>query len=186
MKLYLNWPNRLSILRILLIPVFVIFMVYRYQGSALITFCLATITDGLDGVIARSLNQKTVLGTFLDPLADKLLLTTCFVVLALLEQIPVWLPIVTISRDVIIVLGSAILYIINSHLEISPTYPGKLTTVSQLITVFWVLVHNQLQAPFGVLFSGLLWFTALITIISGMHYIYIGTIMINNKVPVEK
>jgi cardiolipin synthase len=186
MKLYLNWPNRLSIFRILLIPVFVIFMVYNHQSLALITFCVATATDGLDGLLARAWNQKTELGTFLDPLADKLLLTTCFVVLAVLEQIPAWLPILTISRDIIIVLGSILLYIINNHLEITPTWLGKMTTLFQLITIFLVLAHNHLQASPGLLYSGVLWLTALITIASGMHYIYIGTSLINNKAPIGK
>ncbi len=180
MKKYLSWPNWLTISRILLIPIFTILLIYGYQGWAFSLFCLAGATDVLDGFIARSLNQRTELGTFLDPMADKLLLTTSYILLVVLKRLPIWLAVVVISRDLIIVLGSAIIYVINGHLKITPTLWGKLATFAQLLLVFTCLISGLWESMPQMIIPFLIWLTAGVTIISGLHYIYVGNSLINS------
>jgi cardiolipin synthase len=181
MRDYLNWANRLTLLRILLIPVFAISLLYRQNGAALFIFCLAGISDGLDGFIARTYGQKTKLGTFLDPMADLLLLSTAFIVLAMMDQIPVWLSVIVISRNVIVVMGSAILYIINNHIDISITPLGKATTFFQLTLLLFALTSHYLNTVPSVIFPLLLWTTTILTVVSGLQYITIGTGSINGN-----
>jgi cardiolipin synthase len=181
MRNYLNWANRLTILRILFIPVFAISLLYHYDGTALLIFCLAGVSDGLDGFIARSYGQKTKLGTFLDPVADLLLLSTAFIVLAILGRIPVWLAVIVISRNVIVVMGSAILFVINEYLKISITPLGKATTFFQLVLLLFTLSSDYLGGSFHILFNPLLWTTTVLTVVSGLQYIAIGTGSINGN-----
>ncbi len=107
----MNIPNFLSLLRIILVPVIVIFLIQESYTKALITFTVAGLTDIIDGTLARTLNQQTKLGSFLDPIADKILLSTSFVTLSVFGLIPSWLTVIVISRDFIILLGIA--HIIN-------------------------------------------------------------------------
>ena len=109
----MNIPNFLSLLRIILVPVFVIFLIQAEYDKALITFAVAGLTDALDGTLARLLKCQTTLGAFLDPIADKLLLVTSFVSLALFGLIPAWLAVIVISRDFIILLGIAFLTLLS-------------------------------------------------------------------------
>lgn len=104
-------PNWLTTLRILLIPVFVTLLVYRRAGLALLVFCLASLTDLLDGYIARVQGLQTRLGAFLDPVADKLLLTSGFVTLTWLKVIPFWITAVVVSRDVVLSIGVLVIHV---------------------------------------------------------------------------
>jgi cardiolipin synthase len=169
-----NVPNTLSILRILSIPVFVIFLLYDRFFVALLIFIGAGITDGLDGLIARIFNQKTTIGAYLDPIADKLMLTTSFIVLAILGVIPGWLTVIVISRDVIILLGVLILQLTSHKVEIKPIFLGKASTVMQLVTIAWALV-TQFSMVMKSVFPAIIWVTAGLTALSGLFYIYIGT-----------
>src|SRR4030042_5482759 len=101
----MNLPNLLTLTRVLLIPVFVIFILDHSYLYALITFAIAGITDGVDGLLARLTRQKTELGAYLDPIADKLLIVSAYITLAIIEIIPSWLAVIVITRDVIIMLG---------------------------------------------------------------------------------
>ena len=170
----MNVPNFLTILRILSIPVFVIFLLYDHFFVALLIFIGAGITDGLDGWIARVFNQRTTIGSYLDPIADKLILTTSFIVLAVLGIIPSWLTVIVIARDVIILLGVLILQLTSHKVEIKPIFMGKASTVMQLVTVAWALV-----TPFSMvmksIFPAIIWVTAGLTALSGLLNIYIGT-----------
>jgi cardiolipin synthase len=170
----MNIPNVLTILRILSIPVFVIFLLYDRFFIALFIFIGAGITDGLDGLIARVFHQRTAIGAYLDPIADKLMLTTAFVFLAILGIIPSWLTVIVIARDVIILLGVLILQLTSHKVEIKPIFLGKASTVLQLATIAWSLV-----TPFSMLmksiFPAIIWVTAGLTALSGLFYIYIGT-----------
>jgi cardiolipin synthase len=170
----MNVPNFLTILRILSIPVFVIFLLYDHLFIALLVFIGAGITDGLDGLIARVFNQRTTIGAYLDPIADKLILLTSFIVLAILGIIPGWLTVIVIARDVIILLGVLILQLTSHKIEIKPIFMGKASTVMQLVTVAWALV-----TPFSMvmksIFPAIIWVTAGLTALSGLFYIYIGT-----------
>src|SRR5437879_13047400 len=117
----MNLPNALTVLRILLIPFFIGFLTYGHYLWALWTILVAGITDILDGVIARMANQRTKLGAYLDPLADKLLLTSAFVTLAILHLVPIWVAIVVLSRDLIIVAGTLLLYVTETRLAVVQT-----------------------------------------------------------------
>ena len=181
MKNNLNWANRLTILRILFIPVFAILLLYHYDKAALIVFCLAGISDGLDGFIARSYGQQTKLGTFLDPVADLLLLSTAFIMLATMDRIPIWLAVIIISRNVIVVIGSTILFILNGYLKTVTTPMGKATTCFQLALLFFTLAADYLGNNIHIIFNTLLWITAILTIISGLQYIAIGTSSIDGN-----
>ncbi|MEW6087269.1 MAG: CDP-alcohol phosphatidyltransferase family protein [bacterium] len=176
----MNWAIAVTISRILLIPVFIISLVNyiggddKYRIFAIILFSIASISDFADGFIAKIFNQETELGRFLDPIADKLLLVSAFVMLVIVNLIPVWVVIVVITRDVIILFGCVIIYLILDDIEIRPRILSKITTCLQMITIFFVLIKN----PYARYF----WFvTALITTISGLDYIKYATMKIGEK-----
>lgn len=169
----INIPNILTVIRILLTPLFVIFLLRNLFSFALLVFTIAAISDALDGLFARYFNQHTALGAFLDPLADKLLLTSAFVSLAILKIIPGWLTVIVISRDILISLGVAIFAMTNINFEVKPSVVSKCTTVAQIATVFLALFNPKLP-DFYMIQWLLYWLTAGLTIISGLHYIYIG------------
>jgi cardiolipin synthase len=174
----MNLPNLLTILRILSIPVLVNCLVYGYYVYGLLIFLLAGLTDSLDGIIARTSNQRTLLGTYLDPMADKLLLNACFVTLSILHLIPGWIAIIVVSRDLILIAGTLILHLTQTHFNIAPTWLGKSTTVVQLFYIImvlsWITFHKDMSilAPF-------LFLTAAITVLSGLHYILRGIRLVN-------
>lgn len=162
-------PNLITSIRIILAPIFVIYLINERFSSALIVFILAGLSDGADGLIARLFGQKSRLGTFLDPLADKILLIAAFVTLAIINRIPPWLSVIVISRDVLILLGALILFLNNSHLTIRPSILSKMTTCLQLLTVFLVLAKEYVGI-FMQFSHYILMLTGLLTISSGLHY----------------
>lgn len=169
----MNLPNALSLLRILLIPVFVIFCIHKKFDKALVIFIIAGISDALDGFFARVLNQKTVIGAYLDPIADKLLLVTAFVTLSILKFIPSWVSVVVISRDIIIATGIMILFLIDTKVEMKPVLLSKLNTLFQTVTIILILYfnHDFKNYPFLNCF---IWVTVAFTFLSGCQYIYKG------------
>lgn len=164
-------PNLLTLARILITPLFIILLIRESYGYALVVFTLAGITDGLDGFIARVFDQKTELGAFLDPLADKALLLAAFLTLAVKDVIPPWLTVVVVSRDILILTGIAIFEIKDVRLRIRPSLISKFTTVAQLLSVFVALATLQWAAP-DLLQLSFYWTTAALTTVSGLHYIY--------------
>ena len=169
----MNLPNLITIIRIILVPVMVIFLLTDKHAHALVVFIIAVISDGLDGAIARAFNQKTALGAFLDPLADKLLLTTAYVILAVYDFVPVWLTVMIVSRDVIILSGLAVLSAYNNFPDIKPTVDSKITTFFQMATILYYLAFNHSAAATKVGIS-LIIITGVMTAISGIRYIIIG------------
>jgi cardiolipin synthase len=167
-------PNWLTTLRILLIPVFVTLLVYRRAGLALLVFCLASLTDMLDGYIARLQDNQTRLGAFLDPVADKLLLTSGFVTLTWLKVIPFWITAVVVSRDLVLSIGVLVIHVAGGTVHPSPSWIGKMSTVFQMATVLAAMaaVYFHLVPP--VLTRLLVWVTAAFTITSGLQYIIMG------------
>ncbi len=147
---------------------------------SLFVFTIASLTDALDGFIARKWNQKTRLGTFLDPMADKTLLVSSFITMAALHLLPGWLAVVTISRDLIIVLGSLIVYILTGNLNFFPNLLGKATTMVQILTILLALLGTLFQ-DLSLWITLFIWLTTIITIISGFQYIYIGMEMFNEN-----
>ena len=177
----MNIPNFLSLLRIILVPVIVIFLIQGLYAKALIIFVIAGLTDALDGALARLLNKKTKLGSFLDPLADKILLSTSFISLAIFGLIPSWLAVIVISRDFIILLGLLILSMMSITYEIKPVFVSKVTTTLQIATVFFALLlktvtYDKISYDWIMILS---WLTALFTVFSGLIYIIKGIKFIN-------
>lgn len=176
--------NRITILRLVLIPVFNVLVVsytpdkpwFRYL--ALSVFVIAALSDALDGFVARAYNQKTRLGAVLDPLADKLLLNLAFVFLAVnenfAEPVPMWVPVLILSRDAIIVLGSYLLNEFYGPLRVRPRISGKLTTALQMATIVAVL----LQLTFAY---ELLVVMIVVTVISFFDYVYEGVRRIGSE-----
>jgi len=179
----LNLPNLLTLLRIGAIPLFLILLTDERYTEALVVFVVAGVTDSLDGAIARLTNSHTALGAYIDPLADKLLLLSSFIILAFLGFVPHWLAILVISRDIIILLGFAVLYFITGHsITVRPTLVGKASTFFQLFTVTLTLIalHNPAwRFP-------LLWHASLIlaggtVILSGFQYLSRALLWLNQQ-----
>lgn len=179
----LNVPNLLSILRMGLIPFFIIALTEGDVGKGLAIFAFAGVTDALDGFAARFWNQQTLLGTYLDPAADKLLLTTAYVMLTLesvagVLAIPLWVTVLVITRDVLIVVLAAALYMAHDVKSFPPSQISKLTTVVQVVTVVLVLLVNafaDLALRHPLLVEAAEWSTylvALLTVASGLFYLY--------------
>src|SRR5262245_2553660 len=172
---FLTTANQLSILRIVFVPVFIIFLTDGDTGWALAVFVAAGLTDVLDGIIARRFGQKTSIGTVLDPIADKLLMTTSIVILSLPQMgfpnmIPRWLMILMISRDVFILLVSLIIILMVGWRVFKPSPYGKASTVLQVGTILAVLYANWQGAvvrELKVLFA----LTGFMTAFSGLHYL---------------
>jgi len=176
----MNLPNLLTLIRVLLAPVFVIFIINKYFGWALFTFAAAGITDGLDGLIARLTHQRTELGAYLDPIADKLLTFAAFISLAIIEMIPSWLVVIVITRDVIILVGFLVMFLTDYHPKINPSLLSKMTTTCQIITILFALLAGLFPAskPFSTFAY---YVTGIITILSGIQYVYIGARILNGK-----
>ena len=163
-------PNFITILRIILAPIFVIYLLNDRLISALVVFVTAGISDGLDGLIARVFNQRSTLGAYLDPLADKLLLVSAFVTLAARGFMPAWLTVVVISRDVLILLGVLILFLAKSSFTVKPIVLSKLSTCFQIVSVIVVLTLQNFMFS-QLIHRYIFWATAIVTIISGLQYI---------------
>jgi cardiolipin synthase len=176
----MNLPNLMTLLRILLIPVFVIFIINKLLGWALITFVVAGITDGIDGMVARITHNRTELGAYLDPIADKLLLMAAFITLAIIEILPSWLAVIVITRDVIILTGILVLLLTNYHPRIQPSFISKTTTFFQISTIILAFMAGY-ASIFKYLSTVAIYGTSIFTVVSGAHYIYIGTRILNGK-----
>ena len=174
--MYFNIPNLLSTLRILSIPLLIILLSYHKYAGALAVFIGAAITDGLDGFIARRFKQNTIIGAYLDPIADKLLLTSTFIVFAVLHLMPKWLTILVVSRDIIIAMGILTLQLGSVKVEIKPSLLSKCTTVLQLTSIGARLLFEVLGSRFeGMPYMiYLYWATGLLTVASGMQYVVRG------------
>jgi len=176
----MNLANRLTIFRIILIPVFITAIMYHRLDIGLIIFLIATITDGLDGYIARTRNEKTRFGAIMDPIADKMLIGSAFISFSLVAglpdylKMPVYVPIIIISRDVFIMMGAMIIYLLAGKIEVKPTVVGKMTTFFQMLTIVCVLLRFT--------YSSWIWnITVVLTVISGLDYLRIGSKQINGK-----
>ncbi len=164
-------PNLITTLRIILTPIFIIYLLNEQLLSALVVFMVCGVSDGLDGFLARLLKQKSTLGSYLDPIADKLILASSFVVLGVMGLIPSWLTVVVITRDVLISLGVMVLFIYRMEIRIHPSILSKITTCFQFVTIIGVLAVEYLALSEQVYFV-LFVLTGVFTISSGLHYIH--------------
>jgi cardiolipin synthase len=187
MSSVLTIANLLTILRLILIPIFVTALFYQRFGLALGVFFIAAVTDGLDGLAARSFNQKTQLGAILDPMADKILLVTAFVTLSLprftlTDPIPFWLTATAISRDVFIVLGALVINMTTGFSNFRPSIPGKLNTLVQIVTIVLFLAANAFD-HFTRYLPIAFYTTLAMAVFSGLHYIFHVNRSMNEQEP---
>ena len=190
-----NWANSITLLRFLATPVFIGVLVKHreafetgappdtlslYRYIALGVFSVAAASDALDGFIARHFNQKTELGTIMDPLADKLLLIAAVLTLSLpfglgAYRLPFWFPLLVLTRDLIIVVGIIIIFMMRAHVHIRPSYTGKATTFFQMAVIVSVLLHVPVM-----LLDGLVLVTTILTAVSGIQYISRGFMLLHD------
>jgi cardiolipin synthase len=171
----LTLPNFLTLLRIIAIPLFLILINQHRYAAALVLFMGAGITDTIDGVVARLTDSRSELGATMDPLADKLLLVSSFVMLAWLGVIPPWLLILVLTRDVVILSGYLVIYFVSTPMEIAPTAIGKLNTFNEMFSIgFALLTVARPELPMANVNTVTWWLTGLTTTLSGVHYVYSG------------
>jgi len=171
-------PNILTITRILLLPLFATLLIYRYYDYALILFLISSVTDVLDGLIARAKKQVTAFGSILDPVADKFLMTTSFIILTIYGWIPKWLTITILSRDLIIVTGWLMLYFVKHNSRVEPSILGKAANACQFLLVGLVLLSINIRGT-NILPLSFLIIVSVFTAGSGIGYIYKGLKMAN-------
>ncbi len=170
----LTAPNQLTLVRMMFVPFIVIHMVSGHYKWALTLFVLAGMSDGLDGLLARTLRQQTTLGQYLDPIADKLLLSTMFLVLSILHQIPWKFTVLVFSRDISILCASAVLYMIAGLRDFRPSIFGKANTLAQVAAVFFVLLLEVDRARWvSIARLTFLRATFAFTIVSAVHYVFL-------------
>ncbi|MBW2027950.1 MAG: CDP-alcohol phosphatidyltransferase family protein [Deltaproteobacteria bacterium] len=170
--------NLITTIRIILAPIFIIYLINEQFSSALIVFVLCALSDGLDGMMARLFKQQSRLGTYLDPLADKILLIATFIALLARNHIPNWLTVVVIARDILILSGVIVLFLNRLEFNIRPSILGKLATCSQFATVISILSKEYLGLPVEFLVF-IFYVTGLFTISSGLHYMHAWFKIIN-------
>lgn len=164
-------PNQLTLLRLIFVPFVIITIFDRHYGWALVIFLVAGISDGIDGLLARALHQRTKLGEYLDPIADKLLLSTLFVVLSMVSKIPWRVTALVLTRDVFLLVIAALLYTVTSYRNFSPSVFGKVNTLAQIVTVVAVLLHEVYGALWVWYVRRVgLWTVVAMTLLSGLHY----------------
>ena len=183
-------PNLLTMFRMVLIPFFVSLLFYQRFGWALFIFLLAGLTDALDGLFARRFNQKSQLGTILDPIADKLLLVTSFIVLSLPQispqpvprhfPVPFWVTAAVISRDIFIVVGAAAINIVTGFRGFRPSWLGKVNTVVQILSIGAILIARRFPLVSGYLPTVYTTVFAL-AVISGIHYVFFASRLLNEE-----
>jgi len=170
MQRLLNVPNVLTLARIIMTPVIVYMVLTEQAWLALALMVVAGITDMLDGAIARYFNLRTTVGAYLDPLADKIMLISLFVTLFIVEQVPLFVFLAIIFRDLIIVLGAITYEIVTHRLTMQPSFVSKTTTFTQIVYAVLLLLNMAMVIP-AMLLQITMWLTFLLTCASGLHYL---------------
>ncbi|HYX52744.1 MAG TPA: CDP-alcohol phosphatidyltransferase family protein [Candidatus Limnocylindrales bacterium] len=167
-------PNLLTLMRLVFVPLIVLAVVGSHYRWALAIFVLAGISDGLDGLLARLMKQQTQLGQYLDPIADKMLLSTMFLVLSFMRYIPRSVTILVFSRDIIIVIVCTLLYVTGAMKSFPPSFFGKANTAAQIVTVPFVLINLIWPHVGWIEFARRhgLNLVVILTIVSGVHYLW--------------
>jgi cardiolipin synthase len=164
-------PNQITFLRLGFLPFFLILIAYEHYRWALAILVVAGLSDGIDGLLARKLNQRSALGAVLDPIADKLLLSSSFVILAFKKKIAWWLTIMVLSRDVLLLTVAIVIILISGYRAFPPSILGKCTTAFQILLVFTVVLAagfpNEQLATLNRL---LIYTVTALTVVSGFHY----------------
>jgi cardiolipin synthase len=164
-------PNQITFLRLGFLPFFLILMSYERYKWALLVLVIAGFSDGIDGLIARKFNQRSSLGAYLDPIADKLLLSSSFIVLAFKGQLAWWLTILVLSRDILILIVAVVIILVSGYRPFPPSMYGKFTTFFQIILVFTaVLAAAYPQLHLALLIRVLIYGVSALCVFSGLHY----------------
>ncbi len=163
-------PNLISIVRLALVPYIILTLLDERAALAFTLFVAVGISDGVDGFIARKFNQKTELGAYLDPLADKALLISMFVVLGYLGALPIWLVIAVVTRDILILMGVLVAFAIGNPVEIKPLMVSKVNTATQIVLVSLTLASSAFTFDAGHFLTFLIWICAGLTIASAFAY----------------
>ena len=182
-------PNLLTFLRMALIPVFAILLYYGQSGWALLVFFIAGVSDGVDGFIARRFNQESELGTILDPIADKLLMTTAFIILTLPHifpptrhlPVPFWVTAAVIGRDVLIIAVAGAIFIMTNFRGFKPSWLGKASTVVQIFAVGLVLIAAIFPSLRGFYLPTVYTTVFAFALVSGIHYIYHVAVLMKDE-----
>ncbi|MBA4750327.1 MAG: CDP-alcohol phosphatidyltransferase family protein [Alphaproteobacteria bacterium] len=167
----MNYPNLISMARLLSVPVLIWLLLSRHLVAAFWVFCGAGASDFLDGLLARLLKERTELGAYLDPLADKALLVGTFVTLGVLGFIPLWLVIMVVSRDVLIIAGSLLMILFDKPLRVEPLFISKINTTVQILLVCVLLGLAALDRSYPLFCEGLFWLAGVTTLLSGASYV---------------
>lgn len=189
--------NKITVIRILMIPVFVTLAIYYGESiqekdpqdwmrfAAIAVFLLAALSDGLDGYVARRYNQRSALGVILDPIADKGLLLSGIVTLSISNwsqvdpnygKFPAWFPVLVITRDTVILLGSAVLHVLNGTVRVRPSWTGKVATVLQMAAIAWVMLQMRIPPLLYVVFGA-----GFFTLVSGIIYVRDGVRQLSDQ-----
>jgi cardiolipin synthase (CMP-forming) len=164
-------PNQLTFLRLSFLPLLIIFIRYEWYGWAMAVLVAAGASDALDGLLARQLKQRTAIGAYLDPIADKLMLSSSFFVLSLEGRINWWLTILVLGRDLLLLTAAAVILLVVGYRPFPPSIYGKLTTAFQVLLVFLVILLALAQNPWVLLVrQGCGYLVAFFTVFSGLHY----------------
>lgn len=167
-------PNQITLLRLGFLPFFLILIFYEEYHWALAVLVFVALTDAIDGFLARRLHQKSALGAYLDPIADKLLLSSSFVVLAMAKKIAWWLTIMVLSRDVLLLVVAAVIIIVQGYRPFPPSLLGKATTLFEIALVFFVVfsaAYPNDRAPLLIYYLSYL--VAAFVVVSGFHYAFV-------------
>lgn len=189
--------NKITVIRILMIPVFVTLAIYYGESiqekdpqdwmrfTAIAVFLLAAVSDGLDGYVARRYNQRSSLGVILDPIADKGLLLSGIITLSISNwsqvdpnygKFPAWFPVLVITRDAVILLGSAVLHVLNGTVRVRPSWTGKVATVLQMAAIAWVMLQMRIPKLIYVVFAA-----GFFTLVSGIIYVRDGVRQLSDQ-----
>jgi cardiolipin synthase (CMP-forming) len=164
-------PNQITLLRLGFLPFFLILISYEQYRWALLVLVAAGLSDAVDGLLARKLNQRSALGAYLDPIADKLLLSSSFIILAFKHKLAWWLTIIVLSRDVLILMVAVVILLISGYRPFPPTIYGKLTTALQILLVFMVVLSAAYPHPWLTVVNRFLIYAVTgFTVFSAFHY----------------
>lgn len=166
-------PNLLTLLRIAATPVLIMLLKYEMFPGALLLFVLAGVSDGLDGYIAKRFHYQTRLGAILDPVADKVLLVSCFIVLTVMGYLPFWLLVVVAFRDIVIVGGYLLLVTLEGGVKMNPSRISKLNTVFQICLVAAVLITLASGVALPMVIPALIAAVTVTSVLSGVHYVWV-------------
>jgi cardiolipin synthase (CMP-forming) len=177
-------PNQITFLRLGFLPFFLMLIAYDHYRWALLVLVVSGLSDGFDGLLARSLNQRSALGAYLDPIADKLLLSSSFVLLAFKKQLAWWLTIIVLSRDVLILIVAVVILLTSGYRPFPPSIFGKLTTATEIILVFLVVLGAAYpNYHLGALIHFLIYAVSVLSIASGFHYSFTTARHLNSSTP---